>query len=156
MKALKHLSVLHESVAMHLFFLDFQKSFSTRCRHLQVSLSNSATNLRLDFGGILQMMSRPGRSFRSQSVSESLPAGKCPPENTRLTDHGPTSQSHAHHGLAWASGRNRRCCRTHQSAPIRANIFVVMPPRGRPMARQRASVLRSDPSVGPSRLDKSS
>ena len=135
-------------MAIPLFSFNVPKWFSIRCRPLQVSLSKVAGNFRLDSGGMTGMMSRSGRSFRNQSASKALSAGRCPAERVRIS--------------ASVLRRSCACPGTVQkstglpSASVSASILVVMPPRERPMAWQRVPLLRPDPSGGPSQSSRQS
>ena len=75
MKALKLSSVLQQRMAIPLYSLSFPKKFSIRCRHLQVSRSNSAGNRRLGLGGMTAVIPALVSRSRSQFACK-RPIGK--------------------------------------------------------------------------------
>ena len=128
MKALKLWSVLQERIAIPVFSFSLPKYFLIEYCHLQVSLSNSAGTFRFDFGGMTGMMSRSIKSVRSQSASNALSASRCPAAKPRISVFVPRK--------SWACPGSRRKSTRFPRASVRASIFVVMPPRERPMAWQ--------------------
>ena len=105
---------------------NLQKKFSTKCRHLYISLSYSRGALRLLRGGITTLLPRSVKSLTSQSASNALSASSAP--NSLSLIKGSIPQ------MSWHCPGSRRNPTRFPKASTRASILVVIPPLDVPMA----------------------
>lgn len=108
------------------FFLQLAEVVFDQVPPLVGFLVEGCRKFRFDFGRMTGMMSRSRRSFRNQSASKALSASKCPADRSRIN----ISVSRR----SWACPGIRQSSTRLPSASVRASIFVVMPPRERPLS----------------------
>ena len=124
--AAKLVSVFSYLVAMRRNCLRSQKKFSTRWRHLYIPKSHGIERARSALGGITAMAPRLSSSARIQSMSKALSASRASKSIPSINGATPM--------LSWRwPGSSRKRVRL-PSASTSATIFVVSPPRDRPMA----------------------
>ena len=124
--AAKLVSVFSYLVAMRRNCLRSQKKFSTRWRHLYIAKSHWIERTRSALGGMTAMAPRLSSSARIQSMSKALSASRASKSIPSINGATPM--------LSWRwPGSSRKRVRL-PSASTGATIFVVSPPRDRPMA----------------------
>ena len=124
--AAKLVSVFSYLVAMRRNCLRSQKKFSTRWRHLYIAKSHGIERTRSALGGMTAMAPRLSSSARIQSMSKALSASRASKSIPSINGATPM--------LSWRwPGSSRKRVRL-PSASTSATIFVVSPPRDRPMA----------------------
>ena len=126
MNALKLVSVLQQRAVIPLYSFSFPKKFPIRWRHLQVSRSNSAGKRRSDPGGMTASIPASAGASPGQFASKARSARSLPQDSPSLSTAVPRRS------WAWP-GSSRQSVRL-PSVLVSAMIWVLPPPRERPMA----------------------
>jgi hypothetical protein len=119
-------SVLSLRMAMRLNSLSLQKKFSTRCRHLYISVSMASGFVRRECWEMTIMAPRSFSSRMIQLESKALSAMRAAKETPSISGATPT--------VSWLWPGNKMKRTRLPKASVSARSFVVIPPLDLPMA----------------------